>query len=51
MEVDFTVLESELPLIKVGDKVEVTPYASAAGVRQEISVKSIRWWMKMVWCV
>lgn len=24
MEVDFTVLESELPLIKVGDKVEVT---------------------------
>jgi multidrug efflux pump subunit AcrA (membrane-fusion protein) len=34
MEVDFTVLESELPLIKVGDKVEVTPYASAAGVRQ-----------------
>lgn len=34
MEVDFTVLESELPLIKVGDKVEITPYASAAGVRQ-----------------
>ena len=33
MEVDFTVLESELPLIKVGDKVEVTPYASAAGMR------------------
>ena len=33
MEVDFTVLESELPLIKVGDQVEVMPYASAAGVR------------------
>lgn len=33
MEVDFTVLESELPLISMGDKVEVTPYASAAGVR------------------
>ncbi len=33
MEVDFTVLESELPLIKVGDKVEVTPYASPVGVR------------------
>lgn len=33
MEVDFTVLESELPLIKVGDKVEVTPYAVAAGMR------------------
>ncbi len=33
MEVDFTVLESELPLIKVGDQVEVTPYASAVGKR------------------
>lgn len=33
MEVDFTVLESELPLIALGDKVEVTPYASAVGVR------------------
>lgn len=33
MEVDFTVLESELPLIKVGDQVEVTPYATAAGTR------------------
>ena len=30
MEVDFTVLESELPLIKAGDKVVVTPYADAA---------------------
>ena len=28
MEVDFTVLESELPLVKVSDQVEVTPYAS-----------------------
>lgn len=27
MEADFTVLESELPLIKSGDKVAVTPYA------------------------
>lgn len=34
MEVEFTVLESELPLIKIGDRVEVTPYASSAGVRQ-----------------
>ena len=33
MEVDFSVLESELPLIKVGDRVEVMPYASAVGVR------------------
>ncbi|MBQ8519998.1 MAG: efflux RND transporter periplasmic adaptor subunit [Bacteroides sp.] len=31
MEADFTVLESELPLIKTGDKVEVTPYASTVG--------------------
>lgn len=30
MEVDFTVLESELPLIKVGDKVVVTPYSSVS---------------------
>lgn len=34
MEVDFTVLESELPLIRIGDKVEITPYAATAGVRQ-----------------
>lgn len=34
MEVDFTVLESELPLIKVGDQVEVTPYASLVGTRK-----------------
>ena len=33
MEVDFTVLESELPLIKGGDQVEVTPYATAVGTR------------------
>ena len=33
MEVDFTVLESALPLIKVGDQVEVTPYATAVGTR------------------
>ena len=33
MEVDFTVLESELPLIKVGDEVEVMPYALASGKR------------------
>ena len=30
MEADFTVLESELPLIKSGDKVVVTPYADPA---------------------
>ena len=28
MDVDFTVLESELPLIKLGDKVEVMPYTT-----------------------
>lgn len=28
LEASFTVLESELPLIKVGDKVEITPYAA-----------------------
>lgn len=28
MEVDFTILESELPFVKVGDKVVVTPYAN-----------------------
>lgn len=33
MEVDFTMLESELPLIKVGDEVEVTPYASTVDAR------------------
>lgn len=27
MEVDFTILESELPLIKVSDRVQITPYA------------------------
>ena len=27
LEADFTVLESELPLIKVGDRVEVSPFA------------------------
>lgn len=30
MEADFTVLESELPLIKNGDKVIITPYSDAA---------------------
>lgn len=31
MEVDFTVLESELSLIKIGDYVEVFPYAATTG--------------------
>lgn len=30
MEADFTVLESELPLISIGDKVTVTPYSGIA---------------------
>lgn len=30
MEADFAVLESELPLIKSGDQVMITPYANAA---------------------
>lgn len=34
MEVSFTVLESELPLIKVGDKVSVTPYSAAMEGRE-----------------
>ena len=34
MEVDFTVLESELPLIKSGDKVIVTPYSDAASKQE-----------------
>lgn len=34
MEVDFTVLESELPLIKNGDKVIVTPYSDAVAKQE-----------------
>lgn len=30
MEVDFTVLESELPLIKIGDKVKVLPFSDTS---------------------
>lgn len=30
MEADFTVLESELPLIKIGDKVIITPYSDVS---------------------
>lgn len=40
MEVDFTVLESELPLIKSGDRVIVTPY-SDAGAKQEGRITQI----------
>lgn len=40
MEVDFTVLESELPLIKNGDRVIVTPY-SDAGAKQEGRITQI----------
>lgn len=29
METDFSVLESELPLVKVGDRIVVTPYSNA----------------------
>lgn len=32
MEVDFTVLESELPLLRTGDRVVAIPYADAASV-------------------
>lgn len=31
MEIGFTVLESELPLIKTGDRVEVVPYTAVVG--------------------
>ena len=34
MEVTFTVLESELPLISEGDRVEVTPYAATLSSRK-----------------
>lgn len=34
MEVEFSVLESELPLLKKGDKVEISPYATGIGSRQ-----------------
>ena len=40
LEASFTVLESELPLIHVGDKVEVTPFASP-GERAEGRVTEI----------
>lgn len=40
MEVDFTVLESELPLIKNGDKVIIVPY-SDAGSRREGRITQI----------
>lgn len=34
MEADFTVLESELPLIKNGDKVIITPYSDSASKQE-----------------
>lgn len=34
METDFTVLESELPLIKNGDKVIITPYSDSASKQE-----------------
>jgi len=40
MEVDFTVLESELPLVKTGDKVTVIPYADSS-IRREGHVSQI----------
>ncbi len=40
MEVTFNVLESELPLIRKGDKVVITPYTTSVGV-QEGSISEI----------
>lgn len=40
LEASFTVLESELPLIKTGDKVEVTPFA-VQDVKTEGRIKEI----------
>lgn len=40
MEADFTVLESELPLIKNGDKVIITPYSDSA-TKQEGRIMQI----------
>lgn len=40
LEVSFSVLESELPLIKQGDRVEVTPFANA-GLATQGSVSEI----------
>lgn len=51
MEVDFTVLENELPLLKVGDKVEITPYARQQVYDREASARLIRWWTRMGWYV
>lgn len=40
MEVDFTVLENELPLIKQDDKVTVSPYANP-GAKYEGRISEI----------
>lgn len=37
MEVEFSVLESELPLLKIGDKVEVAPYAEKIVLNGNVS--------------
>lgn len=37
MEADFTVLENELSLIKIGDKVIITPYAGGAVIEGRVS--------------
>lgn len=34
MEVDFSVLESELPLLKKGDKVQITPFADVSALHE-----------------
>lgn len=49
MEVDFTVLENELPLLKVGDKVRLLLMHRQQGCAREVSVRLIRWWTRMEW--
>ena len=49
MEVDFTVLESELPLIKSGDKGLLPLIRMPALGRRGASPKSILWWMTRGW--
>ena len=39
-EIDFSILENELPLIKIGDKVKIQPYASP-GIEETGSIVSI----------
>ena len=49
MEVDFTVLENELPLLKVGIRWRLLLMHRQQGCAREVSVRLIRWWTRMEW--